>query len=1003
MEDLNKIIEAQIKANKAGLGWGKAYLRGTDLKETRRKLITNRVELKRIQYASKMNPAAAVFGESQVGKSYLVDNLLTSKKGPLLIYDGHGQGVGFIEKINPIGGGKESTSLVSRFTTKKNWVNDDFPIKVVLLKPVDVVLTICDSFFNDVQKQDFPSAEKIAEMLNSWKTRYLGQPKAQEFITEDELYEMKEYFFDLDVLNKGEGFISDLKKLNFFDELSLFIKSVDVDSWKEIFGFLWNNNGVLNNVFNTLINAYRSLNFKDEVYIEMDAVLREPGTILDVDRLYELFGITEYTSGDEVITVKPARVPDMKVWVDDKVVTISKSAFCALAAEVILNVGPELSKEKPFLDKLDILDFPGARSREMIEEGVIKNEMACSLLIRGKVAYLFNKYSQQYLISNLLFCHHDTKSEVKTLSGLLEGWIKSMVGTTAESRQEFMDKVKIPPLFIVGTKFNIDLQKGPQYLTADGVTRKEIIEGKWSTRFTNLTNLIGTTKTWFKEWTPGTPFKNLYLLRAYDYSCTAGIFDGYFMKDENGKFIFDAEGKGILNRNELGELTGENCISDDYKDFLMQLNESFLQNDFVQKHFTTPKKSWDEVATPKHDGSDWIIENLTISGLEARSSREVSFGKKVKELMRSLCETLKSFYHDDNSDNELKRALSNAGDAQMMLDYLFGKDKYFFSDFISSMLVREDRLHDVILDTVHSSVVLDQTDLSILFAIRDRAQIDPNIPEEENYKRMKDTYYKSTNEEVDEYLQSMGLTMKDVINPPIVKNFARIIVDAAEKVWMDEYMTLDRFQNFVDRGMSEKTIETLLANMKVLYTKKLNISAIIADHIHHYLSSPDKLDEMAEMLADICAEMINRFVNTVGTAYFYDELWEDVKAAVSHNGFELNVDVIVKSSQEFDEEKSRKDLNEVFDVFDNVENILNEVPVNTKKLSYFSNYHAYRQWTELMKIAYLATCGIPKYDVQMNNELRAIILNCIINVDSLKPIIPENLGLLEMRSLKENI
>ena len=86
-------------------------------------------------------------------------------------------------------------------------------------------------------------------------------------------------------------------------------------------------------------------------------------------------------------------------------------------------------------------------------------------------------------------------------------------------------------------------------------------------------------------------------------------------------------------------------------------------------------------------------------------------------------------------------------------------------------------------------------------------------------------------------------------------------------------------------------------------------------------------------------------------------------------------------------------------MFDNVDEILNEVPVNTEKLSYFSNYHAYRHWTELMKIAYLATCGIPKYDVQMNNELRAILLNNIVNVDDLKDVLPKNLGLTEMQSL----
>ena len=990
MENLNKIIDAQINANKAGLGWGQAFLKGTDLRDIRETFISNRIELKRIKYASSLNPSAAVFGQSQVGKSYLVDNLLASSKGPLMIYDGYGQAYGFIDKINPIGNGKESTSLVSRFTTQKQWINDDYPIKAVLLSPIDVVLTICDTFFNDVNSpiDSFPSRDAIKDKIEELKGRYLGKPSVQEYITEDEIYEMKEYLNQRELLSYGESFRTNLTDLRFFENLAMIIQSVNVSEWIDVFNYLWNDNELYNNIFKLLIDAYRSMGFKNTVYIKMDAILREDGTILQVDRLYELFGIDKLPNGDKI---QKARVPDMEVWTGDGSVVVAKSAFCALTEELVLKISDELGKEKPFLANLDLLDFPGARSRYKHNPKDIIDSLACELLIRGKVAYLFNKYSQQYLISNLLFCHHKDQSDVMTLSKLLSVWIDNMIGETPEDRAIFMRGGRVAPLFLVGTKFNMDIKIQPidgGYFENGSM---ETIDGRWDTRFTNLSKLIGQVK-WFDEWTPGKPFDNLYLLRAYNYSRIDGLFDGYEVQDPD-------TGHWILRVDKTGKVLGETNVNDNYKKFLPVLKESFMKFDFVKKHFKNPEKSWDEVATVNHDGSEWIIENLTVSSEDAGRARTAKFEGIIIQLMDILCRKLKSFYHDDNSDEELKRALSNAGDTQMMLDYLFGKDKYFFSDFISSMLVREDRLHDVILDAIHSSMVLDKTDFSVLFAIRDRAQINPELDEEENYTRMRTTYHKATNKDVDDYLQSIGFTMHDVINPPMVKNFARIIVDATEDVWMKEYLTLDRFQEFVDRGMPEKTIDNLLANMRVLYSEKLHISALIAEHIHPYVSTPGKLDDMAEMLADICAEMINRFVNSVGTAYFYDELWQDVKATVEHNGFSISVEDLDQSSQKFDEEETRKNLNEVFNVFDNVDEILNEVPVNTEKLTYFSNYHAYRHWTELMKIAYLATCGIPKYDVQMNNELRAILLNCIVNVDDLKDVIPSNLGLTEMQSL----
>ena len=76
----------------------------------------------------------------------------------------------------------------------------------------------------------------------------------------------------------------------------------------------------------------------------------------------------------------------------------------------------------------------------MIEAGIISQTDACEMILRGKVAYLFNKYSQQYLITNLLFCHHDVKSEVVTLSSLLKGWVENTIGETSEKREPMIEK-----------------------------------------------------------------------------------------------------------------------------------------------------------------------------------------------------------------------------------------------------------------------------------------------------------------------------------------------------------------------------------------------------------------------------------------------------------------------------------------------------------------------------------------------------------------------------------
>ncbi|MBP3298165.1 MAG: hypothetical protein J6L73_00595 [Muribaculaceae bacterium] len=97
-----------------------------------------------------------------------------------------------------------------------------------------------------------------------------------------------------------------------------------------------------------------------------------------------------------------------------------------------------------------------------------------------------------------------------------------------------------------------------------------------------------------------------------------------------------------------------------------------------------------------------------------------------------------------------------------------------------------------------------------------------------------------------------------------------------------------------------------------------------------------------------------------------------------------------------DEEQTRKDMNVVFDVFENIDKILNNYPVDRDKLAYFSNYHNYRSWTENMKVGFLATCEIPKYDVNMNNELRAIMLRTLFDSPDLHELAEQEPDMLDV-------
>lgn len=997
-----KNIESQLNANAKALEWAHVYLKGQELKDFRSKMISNRIKLKRLLYANSVNPSAAIFGESQVGKSYMVDCLLTSEEEVLKVYDGYGMPTGFLASINPLGGGKEATSLITRFTMQQVWKNPEFPVKATMLSPMDVILVLLDAYYNDVSNHNFPKLDAVKEEIQRLNAIYSSKSHVQGIITEDDIYELKDYMSS-NLVSKGEAFRVALMDSGYFESLALIIGQIDIDQWVDVFAYLWNQNAILTEVFKKLISTLRRIDFSREVFIKMDAVLRKYGTILHVDRMYELLDISEVVDdkGDKR-NIEKASEPLMVVLTEkgNLLEGINKSDFCVLATELAFTiVNPNKNNEnivrnKPFLSNSDILDFPGARSRKSIYEGFISETDACEMLLRGKVAYLFNKYSQQYLISNLLFCHHDVKSEVVTLSSLLKGWVENTIGKTPEERAEFMKVAAISPLFVIGTKFNIDLTRNPDDSKGDAEDRQKAKDYRWSKRFDNLEKLIvpSVVNDWLTQWTPGRPFKNVYLLRSFEYSCQSGLFEGYQTQTQEGD-----EKIWKLVYKEDGRIQGETNVTEEYRTFIPALKESFLKNSFVERHFENPTKSWDEVASVAKDGSAWIIENLSKSSTTMFASREEQFSRVGKETFTILVDALQALYHSDNSDEELRKQVRTAGAIALSLDILFGKDKYFFSDFISSMIISEEDLHDVVIDIVNSLKVVNETDLSALFAIRAKAKIDNSLPFEENVSRLLIEYQCDNMDFLEKRLEKYGFTIEDVINPPKMLNFSKMVSEALGNRWIETHMGIDRYEDFIKRGLDETELKQLLNNMLVLYRDQLNVSDVIAKKLHPFVSAAISVDEMADMIADITAETINSFINSMGSSFFDEETWNNVESTIAQNKFDIQITPKMKGVWTFDADSIKEELPAVFDTFDNVDAILNEVPVDRNKLRHFSNYQEFYHWSELMKISFLATQDIPKYDVNMNNALRRVLLDTIVNQVALDELVNSSIFLQSLK------
>jgi hypothetical protein len=934
---MEKNIQKQLEIIEKSNSWIKTSLEGIKAKEAYHNMVNCRRKLNRKKDALEDNPAAAMFGESQAGKSYLVSSLLSEEGKPFEIYDGTGKGYNFKDEINPYGNEHESTSVVTRFSTKYNWINKDYPVIAKLLSPKDIILISCEAYYSNLKVDSSLSYEDIKNKINYFEETYINRPECQKLIIDDHIKDIDEYFEN----NFSKLVFNNIKDANFFDKLLVFVSKIPPKEWGDVFSLLWNFNPELTKLFRDLINQYEQLNFANTVYLPIDSVLRDKGTLLEVDRLDEIYH--EY-KGPNKNHCKETNV----CFIDhnlEKIVTFPKSYLCALTSELIFILPEKIIQQKPFLDKTDLLDFPGTRRPESTEENNITNKSLLQLLRRGRVDYLFNRYSFSEKINVLMLCQNHKDSKQSVMPAKLNRWICNMVGNSLEMRENF--HCPIPPLFIISTWFNSDLEFENKI--------DKILNQKWHDRFVKVLEeqiIKSDTYSWFNNWTKTHPdFMNIYLLRDFEKSDDTGsgskLFTGYSQ-----------------HKKELEEIP---TLS--YPNYRKDLRQSFLDFDFVKRHFDNPAESWDEAASINKDGTKLIIDKLTIAANNINPARMAKMLSELNEISQTILAELFKHFHSEDNDNNLQKAKNIAGDIQFRLATAFSSDNIKnYGHLMKELMIDESIVFELFrkkVDALEHRVV---KNMDIYSTFRIEVPVEKEDTAEKYFNRLCVRYEKTTEERKEEFraeLETKKIDLEELIkgNSDLIKNNAQQLAEALLEYWF-EYISLND-KHIVQQILGQ---DTSLDNIKDMYQKlfkKLGIAKRIAEKIRRYVDGHNKTDLPYEIVADISAELLNKCINTVGFEYLDESEINDLRQANEQNGLGLILDNNTNPTE-----------NSVEELFTKVENhteIMSSQPEEMKSLPSYRNYLA---WSNRLKVGFVSVCDIPNYDVMANANLGKIINEC---------------------------
>lgn len=930
----------QLDCVEKAIQWTTKHLQGDKLENSYNSLVNQRRQLKKIGYALADNPAAAIYGESQKGKSYLVSSLLSSKNSNFYVVDATGIKYDFKNEINPLGQNKESTSVVTRFSSQYNWINDKYPVKVQLLSLVDVLLVLSDTYYSDLKNQNIITKERINTDLKGFNHYFESTNAVQKFIQEDDILDIKEYF-EKHFKTQAHSILAS----DYFDIVSKKIKNIPIHDWANVFAFLWNNNPLIIELFKKLVYKLQEIDFADSLYVPYKAVLRKHGTLLDVDRLIEINNNSQgkeelYEADTEIFYIYNNQ---------EQTKTVKKSFLCALTAELVFRLPDELKDDKSFLNATDLLDFPGARARLENNESDINEEVVPEMLLRGKVAYLFNKYEANFKINTLLFCHDKDLASQRFMPTLLNNWVKSTVGESDADRNEFISKTEKSPLFIIATKFNLDLK----IIEADKPGNLDSLNHRWNQRFTKVLSeeIINVNMyDWFTNWTTSNKFfNNIYLLRDYYYSSE--------MQDQLYKGFSDD------SRSEKEEIKPLN-----YPEFREDLKQSFLRHEFVKQHFDNPEISWNEATQINKDGTALIIENLTTVTQHVNEAREQKLFKQVSKLNDLLIQELKKHYHTGDSDDLLNKAKQKAGRIQAKLAISSGRNPFFFAELINTFMISESKVFNHFRNVMNN--LNEKTEIRFDEYANLRmtvSNLDAKLSFEENLKILSDYFEYPDTLSCIEYFEAEKIDLHklffDNTNP--LELYSVKLAESIKEFWLSECK--NQQISTQETGLNEADKEEILSMFSVLFDK-LHLTQKIASNLEVYVDRYNKVDLLQEMLADIAAETINNFVYSVGFNYFSEVDKKEFEVASEKNNLGLHLnsdDMRIKSFE-------KNNVAELFEKIDNLPKTFAQTPLESS-LQVIPSFMNYKRWNNLLKFGFIAVCDIPNYDVKANEELGEII------------------------------
>ena len=574
-------IETMLSALTKAKAWSgnpeNAPTLGAHSRSVQKQLRNAQFKINKLKGSMSSKPSIGIYGPSQVGKSYLTAKLAENKNNKLITK--LDKNYNFLTEINPAGG-KESTALVTRFTTDLEPIDPKFPVKARILSEEDLVCILANSYYFDNTDPNYPSSEDIHLTLNEHFSNNENDEN-NENVSQIESY-LDEKVFSRDLRERFSPVWSAFGAMG---------SKITPNQKVSLYALFWNNNSRFTELFIALSNLLEQIKQSNYIYLPMISILPRDTSVIDVATLEQLGNI----EASSTITVKYGK----------NKIDVQRALLCAVISELVLPID---QPKNDLFEQADLLDFPGARTRFEREIDLNITVGMNEFFLRGKIDFLFQKYSMNHGIDALILCVKPGPMNVRDLPKSVDDWISCNAIKSAKNSN----------LFLSLTRFDEHIPDAAGRADNDGARFDNSIESGL------LQPFLTSDDAWPTNW-DGANFKNVFPIRNPNYP-----LEGYF------KY---ARGKEV------------SVVKDKLKRF-SELRTAFLATDNVKKFIKSPAKKWDSLLSANDGG----VLNLTseLEDLDLKDLKGKNADIQISTIKKDTLNILSQYYMSDDSNERFE-------------------------------------------------------------------------------------------------------------------------------------------------------------------------------------------------------------------------------------------------------------------------------------------------------------------------------------------------------------